>query len=69
MIIEVPKGYTFYKEENIIAFEENGKLKLRHWMGMFNDVMYDLTYKEKGNTRCHYCGKEVKPEKITIDHV
>lgn len=70
MIIEIPQGYTFIKEENIIAFEENGKLKLRPWLGKFDDVMYDLTYKLKGNKKCHYCGKEIEiPSKVTLDHV
>lgn len=69
MIIEVPNGYTFKKEGNIIAFEENGILKIRSGKGKFNDVMYDLTYKSKGNTRCYYCKKEFDSHKITIDHV
>lgn len=71
MIIEVPQGYIFSKEGDIIAFEENGKLKLRPWLGKFNEVMYDLTYKLKGNTRCYYCGKTVEDDKIklTLDHV
>lgn len=71
MIIEVPKGYIFNKEGDIIAFEENGKLKLRPWLGMFNEVMYDLTYKLKENTKCYYCGKNVKDDgiKLTLDHI
>lgn len=71
MIIEVPQGYIFSKEGDIIAFEENGKLKLRPWFGKFNEVMYDITYKLKGNTRCYYCGKTVEDDKIklTLDHI
>ena len=48
MIIEVPRGYTFVKEENIIAFEENGKLKLLRRHGKFDEIMYDITYRQKG---------------------
>lgn len=69
MIIEIPKGYIFTKEDDIIAFEENGKLKLRAWGGKLNDIMYDLTYKIKGETVCYYCGKEVRKSKMTLDHV
>ena len=71
MIIEIPHGYIFSKEGDIIAFEENGKLKIRPWLGLFDDVMYDLTYKLKGDTRCYYCGKTVETDEIhlTLDHI
>ena len=69
MIIEVPKGYTFEKEGDIIAFEENSVLKMKGRQGKFQDIMYDITYKLKGNDRCYYCGEEVNPSKITLDHV
>lgn len=69
MIIEVPAGYTFTKEKNILAFEENGILKMCARQGFFHDMMYDLTYQLKGKERCYYCGKEVEPSKMTLDHV
>lgn len=69
MIIEVPKGYTFTKEGDIIAFEENSILKMKGRQGKFQDIMYDITYKLKGNDRCYYCGEKVNPSKITLDHV
>ena len=70
MIIEIPRGYTFVKEESIIAFEENGTLKIYGRCGKFQDVMYDLTYKLKGRNKCYYCGSEVKtPSKMTLDHI
>ena len=71
MIIEVPQGYVFSKEGNIIAFEENGILKLRSRLGGFEEIVYDLTYKLKGNTRCYYCGRSVENDKIklTLDHI
>ena len=69
MIIEIPKGYTFEKEGEIIAFETENVLKLKGRQGKFQDIMYDITYKLKGNDRCHYCGKHVEKSKITLDHV
>jgi len=69
MIIEIPRGYTFIKDESIIAFEENGILKIYGRSGKFQDVMYDLTYKLKGSSKCYYCGAKVLPSKITLDHV
>lgn len=69
MIIEVPVGYTFTKEKNILAFEEKGVLKMCARQGFFHDMMYDLTYQLKGKERCYYCGKEVEPSKMTLDHV
>lgn len=69
MIIEVPKGYTFIKEGNIIAFEEKGILKMQRRQGKFDEVMYDITYKTKGNNKCYYCGREIEPQRITLDHV
>ena len=41
MIIEIPKGYVFTKKENIIAFEENGILKMYARNLRFEDLMYD----------------------------
>jgi len=70
MIIEIPRGYTFTKDECIIAFEDNGILKIHGRSGKFHDVMYDLTYQLKGRNKCHYCGSEVKtPSKMTLDHI
>lgn len=69
MIIEVPIGYTFIKEEDIMAFEEDGILKMKGRQGKFQEIMYDLTYKLKGRTKCYYCGKEISPSKITLDHI
>lgn len=69
MIIEVPKGYVFDKEGDIIAFEKDNILKLKGRQGKFQEVMYDITYKLKGNNRCYYCGEEINPSKITIDHI
>ena len=70
MIIEIPRGYTFVKEGSIIAFEENGTLKIYGRCGKFQDVMYDLTYKLKGRNKCYYCGSEVStPSKMTLDHI
>lgn len=71
MTIEIPQGYIFNKEGDIIAFEENGKLKIRPWPGLFGDVMYDLTYKLKGHNQCHYCGKRIDLDgiELTLDHI
>ena len=70
MIIEIPRGYTFIKDESIIAFEDNGILKIYGRRGKFQDVMYDLTYELKGRNKCHYCGAEVPlPSKMTLDHI
>ena len=72
MIIEVPKGYTFIKDENIIAFEEGGKLKLLRRHGKFDEIMYDITYRQKGRNKCYYCGRvnsDIEPLKITLDHI
>ena len=70
MIIEIPQGYTFVKDESIIAFEENGILKIYARRGKFQDVMYDLTYVLKGRDKCYYCGKLIEvPSQITLDHI
>ena len=70
MIIEIPRSYTFIKDESIIAFEEDGILKYYARKGKFSHVMYDLTYELKGGYRCHYCGAEVESSrKMTLDHV
>lgn len=70
MIIEIPRGYTFVKDESIIAFEDNGILKYFAKKGKFQHVMYDLTYELKGGYKCYYCGCEVEsPTKMTLDHV
>ncbi len=71
MIIEIPQGYIFNKEGDIIAFEQNGKLKIRPRLGLFDDVMYDLTYRLKGDNRCYYCGRRVDLDGIdlTLDHI
>ena len=57
MIIEIPKGYTYMKEGNIIAFEENGILKMQRRHGKFDEIMYDVTYQQKGRDKCYYCGR------------
>lgn len=70
MIIEIPRGYTFVKDESIIAFEENGILKIYGRRGKFQDVMYDLTYELKGRDKCYYCGRQIEfPSQITLDHI
>lgn len=69
MIIEVPHGYTFNKDGSVIAFEENGVLKMQGRQGKFHDVMYDITYELKGRNKCYYCGQEILPAKMTLDHV
>ena len=70
MIIEIPQGYTFVKDGSIIAFEENGILKIYGRRGKFQDVMYYLTYELKGRDKCYYCGKQIEvPSQITLDHI
>lgn len=70
MIIEIPRGYTFIKDGNIIAFEDNGILKFYARKYKFQHVMYDLTYELKGSYKCHYCGTQVEnSRKMTLDHV
>lgn len=70
MTIEIPRGYTFVKDGSIIAFEDNGILKIYGRRGKFQDVMYDLTYETKGRNKCYYCGTEVPlPSKMTLDHI
>ena len=70
MIIEIPRGYTFVKDQSVIAFEDNGILKVYLRRGKFQDVMYDLTYELNGWNKCYYCGIEISnPSKMTLDHV
>ena len=70
MIIEIPRGYTFIKDGGIIAFEENGILKIYGRKGKFEDVMYDLTYELKGRDKCYYCGRKIEnSSQITLDHI
>lgn len=69
MIIEIPRGYTFTRNGIIIAFEENGILKMQKRQSKFDDVMCDLTYALKGRNKCYYCGKEITLKEMTLDHV
>lgn len=70
MIIEIPQGYVFSKENSIIAFEEEQILKMYGRRGKFHEVMYDLTYQLKGRNKCYYCGNEIEIQsKVTLDHV
>ena len=47
-----PGSISYYiKDESIIAFEDNGILKIYGRRGKFQDVMYDLTYELKGRNK------------------
>ncbi|MBR6504471.1 MAG: HNH endonuclease [Clostridia bacterium] len=66
MIIELPKKFSYSKDQYNYANVRNGKLIIRGSLD-FEDLMYDLTYSIKGRNNCYYCGKTTK--KITIDHM
>lgn len=68
MIIDLPKSY-YRTDETGYSFVrvENGWLEIRGTWN-FEKLMVELTYAKKG-TRCHYCHKELFPNKMTIDHL
>lgn len=70
MIIELPEN--FYKTYGDRGFAQVRDRTLEiHGDFSFNyeELMIDLAYKMKGRTKCYYCGKEIKPENVTIDHL
>lgn len=68
MIIDLPKTY-FRTDETGYSFVrvENGVLTIKGAWN-FEKLMVELTYALKG-TRCHYCHRELFPNKMTIDHL
>lgn len=66
MIIELPKKFSYSKDQYNYAKVRDGKLIIRGSLD-FEDLMYNLAYAIKGRDNCYYCGKRVS--KITIDHM
>jgi len=66
MIIELPKKFSYSKDQYNYAKVRDGKLIIKGSLD-FEDLMYNLAYAIKGRDSCYYCGKRVK--KITIDHM
>lgn len=68
MYIRLPKKFTMDSETaQNVAFIKNKELKIRKGTS-FRAVMYEITYRKYG-MRCHYCGKYMPKEKITVDHM
>lgn len=68
MIVVLPKTY-YRTDDDGYSFVsiENGVLTLKgHWD--FEKLMVEFTYMLKG-TKCHYCHRELFPNKMTIDHL
>lgn len=70
MIIELPKNFYKTCGDRGFAQVRDGTLEI-HGDFSFNyeKLMIELTYEMKGRTKCYYCGKEIAPEKVTIDHL
>ena len=68
MIIDLPKSY-YRTDETGHSFVrvEDGLLEIKGTWN-FEKLMVELTYAKKG-TKCHYCNKELFPNKMTIDHL
>lgn len=68
MLIDLPR--TYYRTDQTgysYVKVENGVLTIKgNWD--FEKLMVELTYALKG-TRCHYCHRELFPNKLTIDHL
>ena len=68
MIIELPEKYEYRGESRrVLAEVLNGELIIRGRVP-FRKIMYDLTYALKESTTCFYCGREIPPNKATLDH-
>lgn len=69
MIIDLPKQFTLCDElGKVIAYVQDGRLYLRY-DAPFKHLMYELTYSIYGKDKCYCCGKEVKKNQITLDHI
>lgn len=66
MIMELPKKFSYTKDQYNYAKVRDGKLIIRGSIP-FEELMYDLAYAIKGRTSCYYCGRQVK--NMTIDHM
>lgn len=66
MIIELPKKFSYTKDQYNYAKVREGKLIIKGSLH-FEELMYQLAYAIKGKETCYYCGKKVN--KITIDHM
>lgn len=66
MIIELPQNKNFYRGQNKFTIS-NGILKISH-LASWRTLIYCLAISIKGRT-CWYCGKKLKREEITLDHL
>ena len=69
MIIELPRKFTFFNDtgKKVAYINEQGILILKEVS--FRKIMFELAYEIKGKKRCRYCGKIVRENQITIDHM
>ena len=63
MIIELPEKFNFGYQSRII----DGILKIPSGV-CIRELMYRLTLAQKGK-ECWYCGKKLKSDEITMDHL
>lgn len=63
MIIELPEKLTYGNQVEIV----NGILKIPPGLS-WREFMYKLTIAKKGR-ECWYCGKKLRKEEITMDHL
>lgn len=69
MIIDLPKKFSKRNEKlQEVVYVENGNLFLRNDVP-FKHLMFELTYSIYGKKQCNYCGKEIKNNEITVDHI
>ena len=66
MIIELPSNPTFYRCGGQVIVDD-GILKIWHLVS-WREFIYKLTISTKGKN-CWYCGKSLKKEEITMDHL
>ena len=66
MTIDLPDNKNFYKGQNRFTISE-GMLKIKH-LASWRSLVYSLVVSTKGKT-CWYCGKKLKMEEVTIDHL
>lgn len=64
MKISLPQSYKFQDIAQVI----DGILYINK-LGHFKDLMYDLTYNIKDNTKCYYCGNPLTRKISTLDHI
>ena len=69
MLLILHKDFIFRIKGKKRAYVENETLKIDSRFVYWEDIMYALAYKLSGANSCLYCGKILKREKLTLDHL